>query len=114
MCVSGNVSGVDVTASGEGVEIASDIGDLDVSALGFEFSDESGGGIAITLRTDAPGANVATLGDELRGTADVLGFDIAGIGLHFDVEAARDGDFKFHPELGAVGGNARKLRREGA
>jgi hypothetical protein len=104
--VSGNIAYVDVTASRESREVTCNIENLDVSALRLQPGDRAAGRrIAESRAADSPSTNVSTLSVEARRTADILCFNVAGFGVHFDAIAGRDSYFKLHPELsiGLVG-----------
>src|SRR5262249_6866838 len=105
--VAGDVCGIYVPAGSKCIQIAGDIGKLNVSAssiqLGHEMS-RSGiveSGIVKQVCADASGTNVAALSGKDRDAPDILSFDVASFRLHFNAVAARHRDFKLHPELRA-------------
>src|SRR5215813_14258446 len=114
MRITGDISSVDMATGRERAEIPVYIGYLDMTAFGFEFGDRTCIFRVPSIDSNAPCADIATLGYELRGAADVLRFDVARFSFHFDVVATRHHDFKLDPELRAVRRGFRKLRRERA
>src|SRR5437016_961239 len=100
----------DGAASGSSADCACHAREANTAGAGFYFqragnvhdANTTAAGLGTDRSANFAEIDLAALRDKLRGAADVLGFDVAGIGLHFDVIAARDRYFELNPELCSV------------